>query len=323
MRRLDRMLGPSSDLDDSTAAERRALDELATESGGEASLDYDLRSTSELVVLMNRFDQTVPDAVLGAADALAETVDAIVDQLRRGGRLVYVGAGSSGRIAELDAAECQSTFSTEPGQVVALQAGGEHASPLEQEAAEDDREAGAAAVRELGVGPLDAVVGVSASGRTPFVLGAVEEASRAGACTACVVSVEESELGLLADHEISAVVGPEFLAGSTRLKAGSAQKLVLNSISTVSMIRLGKTFGNLMVDVSATNEKLRARVRRIVQTATGASNERVDEALAAAGGSAKVAIVSILAGVDADEAHERLATTSGSIRLALRPAEGE
>jgi N-acetylmuramic acid 6-phosphate etherase len=316
------MLRSSSDLDDSPSGRRSELDELTTEAGGEPSLDYDRRSAGELVELMNRGDRAVPDAVEAAADDIAAAVDAIADRLRRGGRLLYVGAGSSGRIAAVDAAECESTFSTEPGQVIALVAGGAFSTPLEQEAAEDDREAGALAIRDLGVGALDAVVGVSASGRTPYVLGAVEVASAAGALTACIVSVEHSELARLADHEIAVVVGPEFITGSTRLKAGTAQKLVLNSISTISMIRLGKTFGNLMVDVNATNDKLRARVRRIVETATGASRERIDEALAAADGNAKVAIVSLLAGIDAEDARSKLAAADGSIRLALERTAG-
>jgi N-acetylmuramic acid 6-phosphate etherase len=316
------MLRSSSDLDDSPSGRGSKLDELTTEAGGEPSLDYDRRSTGELVELMNRGDRAVSDAVEAAADDIAAAVDAIADRLRRGGRLLYVGAGSSGRIAAVDAAECESTFSTEPGQVIALVAGGAFSTPLEQEAAEDDREAGALAMRDLGIGPLDAVVGVSASGRTPYVLGAVEAASAAGALTACIVSVEHSELARLVQHEIAVVVGPEFITGSTRLKAGTAQKLVLNSISTISMIRLGKTFGNLMVDVNATNDKLRARVRRIVETATGASRERIDEALAAADGNAKVAIVSLLAGIDAEDARSKLAAADGSIRLALERTAG-
>jgi N-acetylmuramic acid 6-phosphate etherase len=316
------MLRSSSDLDDSPSGRRSKLDELTTEAGGEPSLDYDQRSTGELVELMNRGDRAVPDAVEAAADDIAAAVDAIADRLRRGGRLLYVGAGSSGRIAAVDAAECESTFSTEPGQVIALVAGGAFSTPLEQEAAEDDREAGALAMRDLGIGPLDAVVGVSASGRTPYVLGAVEAASAAGALTACIVSVEHSELARLVQHEIAVVVGPEFITGSTRLKAGTAQKLVLNSISTISMIRLGKTFGNLMVDVNATNDKLRARVRRIVETASGESSERIDAALAAADGNAKVAIVSLLAGIDAEDARSQLAAADGSIRLALERTAG-
>jgi N-acetylmuramic acid 6-phosphate etherase len=318
------VLQSSSGLDDSPGGEPPGLDGLPTEAGGEASLDYDSRSTRDLVELINRTDATVPAAVGAAAREIAAAVDAIASRLQQGGRLVYVGAGSSGRIAAVDAAESESTFSTSPGQVVALVAGGANAPPLEQEAAEDDHAAGAADVTGLGIGPLDAVVGVSASGRTPYALGGLEAASAAGALTVCVVSVPDSDLARIAEHEIAVVVGPEFITGSTRLKAGTAQKLVLNTISTISMMRLGKTFGNLMVDVSATNEKLRARVRRIVQTATSASRDEADEALAAADGSAKVAIVSLLAGVDADDARARLRSADGSIGLALRnqkPAE--
>ena len=321
MPRLERMLRHSSDAD-RAEAERAKLDDLPTEAGGEPGLDYELRPTRELVSLMNGADREAADAVLAAREALSAAIDAIVERLRRGGRLVYVGAGSSGRIAALDASECESTFSIAPGQVVALQAGGAHASPLEQEAGEDDRAAGVAAVRAHGVGPLDAVVGVSASGRTPFVLGAVEEASGAGALTVGVASVAGSELAIVADQEVALVVGPEFIAGSTRLKAGTAQKLVLNAISTISMIRLGKTFGNLMVDVNATNEKLRARVRRIVETATGVPREQAEEALAAADGNAKIAIVSLLADVDAHAARARLAASSGNVRLALERRGG-
>lgn len=297
------------------------LDDLTTEAGSDASTDFEMRTTIELVELMNAGDATVPDAVAAARTSIADTIDAIAARVREGGRLAYVGAGSSGRIAALDAYECESTFSTAPGAVIAVVAGGVDAPPLEQEAAEDDHEAGARDLSVLDVGPGDSVVGVSASGRTPYVLGAIAAASEAGALTACIVSVHDSELARLADHEIAVVVGPEFLAGSTRLKAGTAQKLALNTLSTLVMIRLGKTYGNLMVDVSATNEKLRARVRRIVRTATGASPEHVDVALEAANGDAKVAIVSLRAGVDAGEARARLADAGGSIRLAVEEPE--
>jgi N-acetylmuramic acid 6-phosphate etherase len=308
-----------SKLSDRSSTDGAGLDSLATEAGGEPAADYDLRSTVELVELMNAEDETVPAVVGAEADAIAAAVDAVSDRLRRGGRLIYVGAGSSGRIAELDASESETTFSTPQGKVVTLLAGGADAPPSEQEAAEDDRDAGAVDVAALDVSPDDAVVAVSASGRTPYVLGAIAAASEAAALTVCIVSVRGSELAQLVDHQITVVVGPEFLAGSTRMKAGTAQKLVLNTLSTISMIRLGKTFGNLMVDVNATNEKLRARVRRIVRTATGASPEQVDEALAAAGGEAKVAIVSLLARIDAAQARARLDEAGQSIRAALDP----
>jgi N-acetylmuramic acid 6-phosphate etherase len=294
--------------------EPKALDELVTEARAATGADHDLRSTEELVELMNRADAGVPAAVGAAGPQLVAAIEAIVARLARGGRLIYAGAGSSGGIAALDAAECQSTFSTE---VVALVAGGLVASPAVQAAAEDGAEVGTAEIVALGIGEADAVVGISASGRTPYVLGALRAAADAGALTVALVSVPDSELARIADHEIAVVVGPEFLAGSTRLKAGTAQKLVLNTISTVSMIRLGKTYGDLMVDVHATNEKLRERVRRIVRQATGASEDEADRALEEAEGSAKVAIVSLLAGIDAQAARTRLDEAGGSIRGAV------
>ena len=293
------------------------LDDLITEARSDDTRDLDLRSTSELVELMNQRDAAVPTAVASSAADIAVVVDAVVERLQAGGRLVYVGAGSSGRLAAVDASECEATFSAAPGQVVALLAGADAPSSLEQEAAEDDADAGRHDVHSLGVGATDAVIGISASGHTPYVLGAMEAAGAAGAATACVVNALGSPLALLVERAIVVVVGPELLAGSTRLKAGTAQKLVLNTISTISMIRLGKTFDNLMVDVVATNEKLRARVRRIVMTATGVSEGQADEALAAADGSAKVAIVTLLAGVDVETARSRLAAAGGNIRQAL------
>src|SRR5262245_20361333 len=292
-------------------------DVLITEAGGDPGAGYESRPTLDLVQLMNTVDATVSGAVAAAAPAIAEAVDAIAARLAAGGRLVYIGAGSSGRSAASDASECEGTFSIPSGTVVAIVAGGESAPPDVQMAAEDDREAGVADVAALSIGPGDAVVGISASGSTPYVLGAVDAAGVAGALTGCIVSTARSTLGSLVEHEIVVVVGPEFIAGSTRLKAGTAQKLVLNTISTVSMIRLGKTYGNLMVDVVARNEKLVERVRRIVATATGASSADIDAALADADGDARVAIVALLAGVDADSARKRLDASDRSIARAL------
>jgi N-acetylmuramic acid 6-phosphate etherase len=291
------------------------LDELITEARAPRA-DYDLSSTAELVELMNAEDASVPGAVAVASNELAAAIDAIVARLAAGGRLVYVGAGSSGLIAQLDAEECEATFSTAPGQVVALVAGAGREAE-EREAAEDDAEAGSRAVEELAVSERDAVVGVSASGRTPYALGALEAAAAAGALTVALVSVRDSQLARHADNEVAAVVGPEFVAGSTRLKAGTAQKLVLNTISTVAMIKLGKTYGDLMVDVRTSNEKLAARARRIVRTATGVSDDEAEEALEAAGGSAKVAVVTLLARVEPGEARARLDRSGGHIRRAL------
>ena len=291
------------------------LEGLVTESRRE-DVDYSVRSTRELVELMNREDASVPAAVGSVAGKLSTAIDAIVERLRSGGRLIYVGAGSSGAIAALDADECEATFSTEPGQVVALVAG-TGLTGAAREAAEDDVTAGAGAVEELGVSDRDAVVGVSASGRTPYVLAALERARAAGAVTIGVVSAHGSELSPVVDHELAVVVGPEVIAGSTRLKAGTAQKLVLNTISTVAMIRLGKTYGDLMVDVRASNAKLAARARRIVRVATGVSEDEADTALAAADGSAKVAVVALLEEITADEARARLERAGGDIGSAL------
>lgn len=293
-------------------------DEQITEARGGTD-DIDLLSSHELVELMNDEDELVAPAVRQASAQIAEAIDAVVARLEGGGRLLYVGAGSSGAIAALDAAECETTFALAPGRVAAIVAGAGLVSAAERDAAEDDAEAGAQGVADAAVTAADAVLGISASGRTPFVVGAMEAAAAAGALTGAIVSAPDSPLAELVDHEIVVVVGPEFLAGSTRLKAGTAQKLVLNTISTVSMVRTGKTFGNLMVDVRATNDKLRARVRRIVEVATGASPDEVEAALEAAGGDAKVAIVALLAEVDADTARSRLDAADGRIRAALGP----
>jgi N-acetylmuramic acid 6-phosphate etherase len=270
--------------------------------------DLDLRSTRDLVRLLNDEDTTVPGAVAEAGDELAAAIDAIAERMRRGGRLVYVGAGTSGALAALDAAECGSTFGSSPGEVVAIVADGD--------AGEDDRAAATNALLELPLRPEDCVVAVSASGSTPFVLAALEVAREAGALRVAVASVRGSEAAALAEHEVATVVGPEVIAGSTRLKAGTAQKLVLNTISTVTMITLGRTYGGLMVGVARGNAKLRARARRNVVVASGASEKQVDQALEAAAGDARVALVSLLAGVDADAARARLEASDGSVRKA-------
>jgi N-acetylmuramic acid 6-phosphate etherase len=273
--------------------------------------DLDLRSTRDLVRLLNDEDATVPAAVAEAGDALAAAIDSIAERMRRGGRLIYAGAGTSGALAALDAAECGSTFGSPPGEVLAVVA--------EQDADEDDRAAATNALRGLPLRPEDCVVAVSASGSTPFVLAALEAAREAGALGVAVASAHESPAAALAEHEVAVVVGPEVIAGSTRLKAGTAQKLVLNTISTVTMIRLGRTYGGLMVGVAPGNEKLRERARRNVVLASGASEERVDEAMEAAAGDARVALVSLLAGVDAADARSRLEASEGSVRKAAQP----
>jgi N-acetylmuramic acid 6-phosphate etherase len=279
-----------------------------TETARPELADLDLRSTRDLVRLMNEEDATVPAAVADAGDELVAAIDAIVERMRGGGRLVYAGAGTSGALAALDAAECGSTFGSPPGEVLAVVA--------DQDADEDDRAAATNALRGLSLRPADCVVAVSASGSTPFALAALEAAREAGALGVAVASVRDSRAAALAEHGVAAVVGPEVIAGSTRLKAGTAQKLVLNTISTVTMIRLGRTYGGLMVGVAPGNEKLRERARRNVVLASGATEDRVDEALEAAAGDARVALVSLLAGVDATAARSRLEASEGSVRKA-------
>jgi N-acetylmuramic acid 6-phosphate etherase len=272
--------------------------------------DLDLRTTRELVALLNTEDATVAGALAEAGDALAAAIDAIAERLARGGRLIYVGAGTSGRLAALDAAECGPTFGTRPGEVVAVVAG-------DAEDAEDDRVAGVADLAVLAVGGDDVVVGVSASGSTPYTLAALEAAGEAGALRVAVACVRGSALAGLAEHEIAVVTGPEAVAGSTRLKAGTAQKLVLNTISTATMVRLGRTYAGLMVGVSPENTKLRERARRNLVIASGADEADVDAALEAAGNDGRVALVTLLAGVEPDVARERLAEAGGSVRAAL------
>ena len=271
------------------------------------SVDLDLRPTGDLVRLINVEDASVAEAVARATREIAASVDAIVQRLETGGRLVYVGAGTSGRIAAADAAECGPTFSTNLIQAVTI----------EDDADEDDAE-----LAQLVVDERDVVLGISASGRTPYTLGALARGAEAGALTIGLACVRGSELARAADVAIEIDVGPEVISGSTRMKAGTAQKLVLNTISTVAMVKLGKTFGNLMVDVQPANEKLRARARTAVAIATAAPEEEVAAAISAAGGDAKVAIVSLLAGVDAETARSRLSAAGGVIREAVADVVG-
>jgi N-acetylmuramic acid 6-phosphate etherase len=290
--------------------------EPITERQLDGHMDLDLRATSDLVELINDEDARVAPAVRAAAGRLAAAIDDIVVRLRAGGRLIYAGAGSSGRVALADAAECGPTFGIAPGQVLAVVAGGPTTNAVAQEAAEDDADAGAADLAAVRVSAADAVVVLSASGATPYAVAAARAARKAGALVVTVCCAERTELGRLGDHEIVVLVGPEVIAGSTRMKAATAQKLVLNTVSTVTMVRLGKTFGNLMVGVVPSNEKLRARARRTVVLATGASEEEVSAALAASGGEVKVAIVSLLSGLDTATARARL-EAAGTVRGAL------
>jgi len=295
---------------------RTELAGLATEAGGRRR-DLDLLPTDELVRAMNDEDARVPAAVRVAAPEIARAVDGISERMSRGGRLVYLGAGTSGRLGVLDASECPPTFGIDPSRVVGVIAGGDGALRLSAESAEDDPEQGAADVAALGLGPDDALVGVAASGRTPYVVGALTHAAGVGAFTVAVACNAGSRIGAVADIAIEVVTGPEFIAGSTRLKAGTAQKLVLNMLSTLTMVRLGATYGDIMIDMRATNAKLHARAQRMVADVTGCTLDEAAAALAEARGSAKTATLMVLAGVSAPEAERRLGAAGGRLRAAL------
>ncbi|MQS10834.1 N-acetylmuramic acid 6-phosphate etherase [Streptomyces kaniharaensis] len=280
--------------------------------------EIDELPTLDLLRLMNAEDRTVPGAVAGQLERIAAVVEAVAARMASGGRIVYAGAGTAGRLGVLDAAECPPTFGTEPGLVIGLIAGGPTAVTEAAEGAEDRPDLADADLAALALTPADTVIGISASGRTPYAVAAVRYARAAGALTVGLACNSNSALVRAAELGIEVVVGPEALAGSTRLKAGTAQKLVLNLISTAVMIRLGRTYGNLMVDVRATNTKLRDRARRIVAEATGADDDAVARALAATDGRAKDAILVLLADVDAPTAARLLAGSGGRLREALK-----
>ncbi|GHI06836.1 N-acetylmuramic acid 6-phosphate etherase [Streptomyces cellostaticus] len=306
-----------------TSSPRRLQAELAsltTEAFRPELAEIDQLSTLEIARLMNGEDAGVAAAVAARLPQIAAAVDAVAERMARGGRLVYAGAGTAGRLGVLDASECPPTFNTDPAQVVGLIAGGPEAMVTSVEGAEDSRELAGRDLDALKLTPDDTVVGISASGRTPYAVGAVEYARALGALTVGLACNEHSALAAAAEHGIEVVVGPELLTGSTRLKAGTAQKLVLNMLSTITMIRLGKTYGNLMVDVRASNDKLRARSRRIVALATGASDEEVDKALTETGGEVKNAVLALLADVDGPTAARLLEESGGHLRAALAVA---
>lgn len=293
---------------------------LTTEAFRPDLADVDRLPTPDIARLMNREDAGVAGAVAEQVPRIAAAIDAVTERMAAGGRLIYAGAGTAGRLGVLDASECPPTFHTAPGQVVGLIAGGPDALVTSVEGAEDSRERAEADLAALRLTADDTVVGISASGRTPYALGAVAYARAHDALTVGLACNRGSALAAAAEHGIEVVVGPEFLTGSTRLKAGTAQKLVLNMLSTITMIRLGKTYGNLMVDVRASNEKLRARSRRIVAQVTGADDDAVERALSAADGEVKNAILVLLAGVDGPTAARLLAASDGHLRAALARA---
>lgn len=293
------------------------LDGLTTEASNPRSEGLDRLDTLDLVQLVNAEDATVAAAVGAVAPAIAEAIDVIAGRLARGGRLIYTGAGTSGRLGVLDAAECTPTFNADPEQVVGLIAGGEGALLRAVEGAEDSPEQGADDLRAVGLNGDDAVVGIAASGRTPYVLGALDYARSVGAYAIGLACNAGSEIEGHADLAIVPVVGPEVLSGSTRMKAGTATKMVLNMLSTGAMVRLGKTYGNLMVDVQATNAKLVERSLRIVRAITGCSREEAESALERSGGEVKSAVVVQALGLSPEQARKRIDAANGRLRAVL------
>ncbi|MGW0822081.1 N-acetylmuramic acid 6-phosphate etherase [Streptomyces sp. NPDC002845] len=296
------------------------METLTTEAFRPELSEIDRLPTLDIAKIMNGEDATVSAAVATRLPVIAAAIDALAARMARGGRLIYAGAGTAGRLGVLDASECPPTFNTDPAQVVGLIAGGPSAMVTSVEGAEDSAELAVRDLNALSLTPDDTVVGVSASGRTPYAVGAVEHARTKGALTIGLSCNADSPLAAAADHGIEVVVGPELVTGSTRLKAGTAQKLVLNMLSTITMIRLGKTYGNLMVDVRASNEKLRARSRRIVALATGAADEEIERALAATDGKVKNAVLTLLADIDGPTAARLLEANGGHLRAALEAA---
>jgi N-acetylmuramic acid 6-phosphate etherase len=289
------------------------MDHLLTEARNPSSVDLDALSSIEIVRLMNAEDARVPPAVAAEAEPIARAIDVIADRLRAGGRLVYAGAGTSGRLGVLDASECPPTFNSPPGQVVGVIAGGSQALTTAVEGAEDHPEYGENDLRHIGLSASDVLVGIATSGRTPYVIGALRHARSVGAFAIGLACVPDSDLASHADLMIAPLVGPEVVTGSTRLKAGTATKLVLNTLTTGAMVRLGKTYGNLMVDLRATNVKLKARTNRIVRLLLGIGVDEADAILTRCDGELKTALVVGRAGLPPEEARRYLTAAGGRV----------
>ena len=300
---------------------KTSLGLLTTEARNPLTQDIDNLSALEIVKLINSEDEKVARAVGEVAESIAQAIDVIADRLSRGGRLIYVGAGTSGRLGVLDAVECPPTFNTDPEMVIGLIAGGPKGLLQAVEGAEDSREMGCRDLQMLELTDLDVVVGIAASGRTPYVIGALDYARKTGAFAIGFSCNQDAELRDHADLSIIPLVGPEVLSGSTRLKAGTATKMVLNMLTTGAMVRLGKTYSNLMVDVRATNSKLAERAIRIVATAASCTSAEAGDLLMHCDGEVKTAIVSHSTGVSPDEARARLNSVGGHLRRALDVAE--
>ena len=294
------------------------LEHLLTEQANPASEGIDALPTEQVLSIINNEDRKVADAVARELPPITRAVEAIVNAFEKGGRLFYIGAGTSGRLGVLDAAECPPTFNVPPERVQGIIAGGEAAVSRATETTEDDPSIGARDLADRGFVENDVLVGIAASGRTPYVLGAIAEANRMGAFTIGISCTPDSELSRAVKLPITLLVGPEIVAGSTRMKAGTATKMVLNMLTTASFIRLGYVFGNLMVNVQPKNSKLADRARRIIAMATGVSYEQAGELLGAAGNTVRTAIVMARAGVDRVEAERRLASAGGRISKSLQ-----
>lgn len=297
------------------------MDLLSTEQNNSDTLQIDRSSTLEMMELINRADQTVPMAVSCAVPRIAEAVDRIAEQLGEGGRLLYIGAGTSGRLGVLDASECVPTYGTPPGMVAGIIAGGEQALVESIEGIEDSEEDGVSDIVRNRVCAKDVVVGIAASGRTPYVLAAIREALARGALTVGICNTADSKLSQIVDIPIEVVTGAEVVMGSTRMKAGTAQKLVLNMLSTGTMIKLGRVYQNYMVDLLANNQKLQARAVRIIRLIAGVEQATAEHALEEANGQVKVAILTLLTGMEAKEAGAALSRHRGVLRAVLESAQ--
>lgn len=298
------------------------MQQLQTEMRNAASERLDQMSALEIVTLMNQEDQKVARAVEQALPMVAQATELIAAAMEKGGRLFYVGAGTSGRLGVLDAAECPPTFGTDPSQVRGIIAGGASAMTEAIEGAEDSLALGHEDIRQAGVRQGDVVVGIAASGRTPYVIGALEEAKARQARTISLSCNPDPDISQGVDVSINIVVGPEVVTGSTRLKAGSATKMVLNMLTTASMVHLGKVYGNLMVNVQATNQKLRERAKHIVMQATGIGYPEAEQLIADAAGDVRVAIVMQKTGLPAEQAAQRLHRAGGKVRNAVEGTRG-
>ena len=291
------------------------IDNLSTEKRNEKTKDIDLLSVDEILKIMNEEDLKVVDAVKGALPEIRIVIDECIQTYKRGGRIIYIGAGTSGRLGLMDAVEVVPTYNSD--RFVGLIAGGDNAFVKAVEGAEDSRELAVEDLKNISLNEKDMVIGIAASGRTPYVIGGLDYAREVGASTGCLCCNFNTEIADHCDLPIELSAGPEVVTGSTRLKSGTCQKIVLNMISTVTMVKVGKVFGNLMVDVKATNEKLVERCRRVVMEATGCDHEKADAVLKETENNCKLAIVMILLNIPLNEAKEKLAQADDNIRIAL------